>query len=162
MLPSPTAPISNPWLVSFVIFQTFSLKIHCRYTECTPLETEGSCYRSDYIIISFSHACFVQIHYTSCLFLCNKPLSRFVACNSHRFICSGFWGSALWARWGSSSAGLAWDHCTTAVSWWVAWALGEDESLLLVVLSSSRLPGLLGMAGSGPWGSAAFLGSAQE
>lgn len=63
---------------------------------------------------------------------------------------------------GASSVGLGWDRSTTAVGWWVAWGLNEDESLLLVVLSSNRLPGFLRMAGLGPLRPAAFPGSAQK
>lgn len=69
---------------------------------------------------------------------------------------------AMWAGWGGSSAGLGWDRSTTAVSWWVAWGLSEDESLFLVVSSSNRLPEFLRMAGSGPPRPAAFLGPAQK
>lgn len=63
--------------------------------------------------------------------------------------------------WGGSSAGLGWDH-STAVSWWVAWSLSEDELLLFVVLSSNKLPGLLHMVCSGLLRPAAFPSSAQE
>ena len=59
-----------------------------------------------------------------------------MAYNNLHFICAGFCGSALWAGQGGSSAGLGCDHSATLVGWWVAWGLSENESLLLVVLSS--------------------------
>lgn len=93
VLSSPTAPFSNHWSVSCVIFQTIFLHI-LRIHGYTHLQKQKAHATETIIFFKFlfTNKCSVQIPFISYLLLCNRPHSSFVAYNNHHFICADFCG----------------------------------------------------------------------